>query len=252
MPAADRSTDQRGRDQRVPLALAAASALLLLTGSTVVPTYDEPVVPMSDSLPTVSALASTSTPPTGTPSTATPSTVEPRSPANERSADVSVRSAALPTTRSEKRAEQTTPARLAIGDVDIDVPVRPVGVAQDGQMSIPDTVGAAGWYRYGPRPSDRVGTTVIAGHVDSRAEGLGPFASLAALHPGSTIVVTDRAGARSSYRITDLTRIGKHAADLTQVFDRSGRPRLQIITCAGAYDPRTGYHDYLIVTAVPV
>lgn len=247
MPAADRSTGRRGRDQRVPLALAAASALLLLTGSTVVPHYDEPVIRLSDTLP---AVVTSPTPTPSVPASAPSSSDRPAR--GERKTDVAVRSAALPTARSDKKADQTIPARLAIGTVGIDVPVRPVGVAEDGQMSIPDTVGAAGWYRFGPRPSDRVGTTVIAGHVDSRTEGLGPFASLAALHPGATIVLTDRAGHHTSYRITDLTRIGKHTTDLTQVFERSGRATLQIMTCAGAYDPRTGYHDYLIVTAVPV
>jgi len=141
---------------------------------------------------------------------------------------------------------------MVVSSVAIDVPVRPVGVEPDGSMSIPDSAGTAGWYRFGARPGDRAGTTVIAGHVDTRREGLGPFARLSASRRGATIMIIDTEGRRSVYRITELTRIDKDRADLAQVFDRDGTPRLQVITCAGANDRRTGYRDYLIVTAVPV
>ena len=76
----------------------------------------------------------------------------------------------------------------------ISLPIRPVGVDEDGTMELPGTVSRAGWYEFGARPADPDGTTVLAAHVDTRAEGLGPFARLREAREGSTVAVTDRRG----------------------------------------------------------
>src|SRR5699024_1943933 len=69
------------------------------------------------------------------------------------------------------------PVDLVIPDRAIQVPVDPVGVADDGQMEIPPLAERAGWYRFGSSPGDPTGTAVFAAHVDSVASaGLGPFA----------------------------------------------------------------------------
>ena len=94
-----------------------------------------------------------------------------------------------------------SPHGCEIADVDIDVEVRPTGIAKDGSMELPETVRRAGWYRFGPTPRDRIGTTVIAAHVDTQTEGLGPFSRLATLRRGERIVVTDRAGNDHAYRV---------------------------------------------------
>ena len=41
-------------------------------------------------------------------------------------------------------------------------------------MELPGTAYAIGWYSFGARPADRSGTTVLAGHVDTRRRGPGP------------------------------------------------------------------------------
>jgi hypothetical protein len=143
------------------------------------------------------------------------------------------------------------PTRLRLAAVDIDVAVRPTGVADDGTMAIPGTVRRAGWYRYGARPSDPSGSTVIAAHVDTRREGLGPFARLSSVGKGDAVVVTARDGRKVRYRVTTQTRVRRTKLPIDDLFDRDGSPRLVLLTCGGAYDADNGYTDNVVVIALP-
>ncbi|HEU5485735.1 MAG TPA: class F sortase, partial [Microlunatus sp.] len=143
------------------------------------------------------------------------------------------------------------PVRLRVGVVGLDLPVRATGVAADGSMELPDTVRRAGWYRYSALPGSTVGSTVLAAHVDTRAEGLGPFARLAELDRGDRIEITDRSGDDHRYRVTVVRRITRTALPVEKLFDRDGSHRLVLITCGGAYDARNGYRDNVVVLAEP-
>jgi LPXTG-site transpeptidase (sortase) family protein len=140
---------------------------------------------------------------------------------------------------------------IQVSAADLDVSVRPTGVAEDGTMELPDTVRRAGWYRYSALPGSRVGSTVIAAHVDTRAEGLGPFAALAELRKGDRIVVSDRSGTEHGYRVRVIRQVTQSRLPVDELFDRGGAPRLVLITCGGAYDARNGYHDNIVVLAEP-
>lgn len=146
---------------------------------------------------------------------------------------------------------KSQPVRLQVSAADLDVRVRATGVTDDGSMELPGTVRRAGWYRYSALPGSRVGSTVIAAHVDTRAEGLGPFARLAGLRRSERIVLTDRSGADHSYRVAVVRRVTQTKLPVDDLFDRDGSPRLVLITCGGAYDSRNGYHDNIVVLAEP-
>jgi sortase (surface protein transpeptidase) len=143
----------------------------------------------------------------------------------------------------------TVPTSVTIPRLGVRMPVRPQGVDREGLMALPDTAFAVGWYRFGPRPSDRVGATVLAGHVDTKDEGVGPLARLAGLRPGDRIEVrTARGSVR--YAVTSVNRVAKAVLDLPAVFSRTGRPRLHLVTCGGAYLPdQGGYQDNVVVSA---
>ncbi|MEZ5098195.1 MAG: sortase [Nocardioides sp.] len=186
-------------------------------------------LPRSASLPTTEALSS---PSADTPApTATPGR-RGRSPAS------------LP-----QSARTTPPRTLTIPSLALALPVQPTGVDQAGLMALPDTVSRLGWYRFGPGPLDPRGATVIAGHVDTAEEGTGPLARLAALRAGDEIRV--RVGGRDvRYDIVAVTRVAKSALDYAALFSRTGPPRLQLVTCGGAYLPdQGGYQDTVVVTA---
>lgn len=141
------------------------------------------------------------------------------------------------------------PRTLVIPRLGLTMPVRPQGVDPDGAMALPASAFAVGWYRYGSHPLDRAGATVLAGHVDTVAEGTGPLAALGQLASGDKLVV--RAGTRTvTYAVTSVSRIGKPVLDLPAIFSRSGAPRLHLVTCGGAYLPEQGgYQDNVVVAA---
>jgi hypothetical protein len=147
--------------------------------------------------------------------------------------------------------ERPAPRRFTAASVAIDLPVVRVGVDDQGLMELPETVGAVGWYAYSARPGARTGTTVLAAHVDTRAEGLGPFARLRELDEGDELGVTDDRGQDRRYVVTQVTAVQKREVPLDRVFRRDGAPELTVITCGGSFDRRRGYSDNVIVTARP-
>ncbi|WP_426593608.1 class F sortase [Cellulomonas sp. McL0617] len=145
------------------------------------------------------------------------------------------------------------PVRLDVPDVAIGMPVDPVGVLDDGEMAIPEDANRAGWYEFGPTPSDPTGSTVVAGHVDSRQTGIGQFAKLRKLGVGASITVTTEDGVKHVYAVTSVEKIAKAGAPVSQWFDRSGAPRLVLVTCGGAWNRAIGhYSDNVVVTAEPI
>ncbi|WP_246281007.1 class F sortase [Cellulomonas humilata] len=145
------------------------------------------------------------------------------------------------------------PVRLVVPDVGIDMAVDPVGVRDDGEMEIPEDADRAGWYRFGPAPADPTGATVVAAHVDSVQTGIGQFARLLEVAVGAGITVTSADGGVREYRVVGVERIAKEGAPVDQWFDRSGAPRLVLVTCGGTFRRDIGhYTDNVVVTAEPI
>ena len=147
--------------------------------------------------------------------------------------------------------ELPRPARFAAAEVDIDLPVVRTGVADDGGMQLPETNREVAWYAFGSRPGDPSGTTVLAAHVDTRAEGLGPFARLRQLDRGDDIALTDVRGRTRHYTVTEVEDVKKSEIGLDQLFRRDGDPELKVLTCGGPYRSGSGYRDNIVVTARP-
>lgn len=144
------------------------------------------------------------------------------------------------------------PVRLEVTDLGIDVPVRPTGTASDGSMELPDSAAEAGWYRFGPAPADPNGAVVVAAHVDD-ATGVGPFAVLVDVAEGTGLTVVDDAGTTHNYTVTDVRSIAKAQVPFAEIFDRTGEPRLVLVTCGGRWDASvSSYTDNVVVTAAPV
>ncbi len=240
-----------GNRVRWLLALPALAALLASTAGCMVGAPTAAAPSSWAPAPAASAPAEPATPSAPRPERAVraPDSVGPLSRAAEGrpAAKVPVRGAALPDARQARGA---VPAEITIDDLGISLPIRPVGVAEDGSMELPETVSQAGWYEFGARPADRGGITVLAAHVDTREEGLGQFARLREAREGSIVMVTDRGGDRYEYRVVQVTRIAKSKVPWDGIFDRAGPSRLAIVTCGGEYDrDRGSYRDNVIVLA---
>ncbi len=146
------------------------------------------------------------------------------------------------------------PQRLRIPAVDLDTAVRPVGVdPKTGELAVPAAVSSVGWYRYGPGLDADTGSVVIAGHVDSSAEGLGAFSRLARIRPGDRVGVSGADGSVRDFRVVSREVFDKSEVPYERLFARDGSARLALVTCGGAFDRSAGsYRDNIVVTAVPV
>lgn len=147
--------------------------------------------------------------------------------------------------------EQPEPVRFQASSIGVDLPVVETGVANDGLMQLPETNTEVAWYAFGSRPGERAGTTVMAAHVDTRAEGLGPFYRLRDLRGGATIAIKDANGRTRRYSVTAVDDVQKSRIALDQLFRRDGPPELKVLTCGGPFSRQTGYRDNIVVTAQP-
>ncbi len=96
--------------------------------------------------------------------------------------------------------EPAIPERLAIPAVGLAMKVEPKGLANDGSMALPDVAAVAAWYSHGAVPGDRDGAALIAAHVATDADGVGPFARLRDLHSGDAVSVTLTDGSQQIVR----------------------------------------------------
>ena len=145
------------------------------------------------------------------------------------------------------------PQTLSVPALGIDMLVEPHGLDDQGQMALPESVFAAAWYQYGSAPASGQGSTVIAAHVDSRIQGVGPFAALRTAQPGMEVALTDSAGVTHRYRITGVERINKGVVPWDEYFSSVGDSRLVLVTCGGDFiEEIRNYTDNYIVTAEKV
>ncbi len=210
------------------LVIAVASAVLLTGCSS---GGDAPVAAITSPPPILSTPDATPTP------EAAPAPDVPR-------ADASISAAGLEPT--------VPPVRVTVPSQEIDVSVAAEGIDADGALALPADPSVASWYRWGPSPWSASGATVIASHVDSLEYGIGQFARLAETPPGTPVRVEAADGRTADYVIETVQVFDKTGIDWNSIFDRTGSPRLVLITCGGEFDYDTGHYlSNVIVTAVP-
>jgi hypothetical protein len=146
--------------------------------------------------------------------------------------------------------EPPTGIRLPNG---LRIAVRAVGTRRNGLLDVPDDIRVAGWWKGGSRLGDPFGSSLVAAHVDSTTQGLGPFASLLGVRPGDRVRLWSR-GLQQTFAVTSLrlrprSTIGSGA----YLHSPAGPPRLTLVTCAGPYDAaRGGYQNLAVITARPL
>lgn len=150
-------------------------------------------------------------------------------------------------------AAADAPGRLAIPALELKATVEAVGIdPTTGDLAVPPSVDRVGWYRFGPGFSAAAGSIVVAGHVDSAAEGEGAFFRLGSLGAGDAVTLAGPGGRTRTFRVVARERYRKTAIPLAKYFARDGAARLTLITCGGPFDSRTRhYRDNVVITAVP-
>ncbi|HCX85986.1 MAG TPA: hypothetical protein DHV14_12805 [Micrococcales bacterium] len=132
------------------------------------------------------------------------------------------------------------------------MPVVPVGVAADGQTEVPPDALVAGWYRFGPGVGATEGSVVVVAHAGSRITPRGPFYDLRDVELGAIVELTAADGTEARYAVVDREVLTKTTIDWSVYFERTGAPRLVLVTCGGTWDQETqSYRENVVVTAVP-
>lgn len=133
------------------------------------------------------------------------------------------------------------------------VPVRAVGTTPAGLLAVPDDIDVAGWWRGGARIGDPFGSVLVAAHVDSTTQGLGPFAELLTATSGSRLRV-ESGDLHQEFVIRERRLVPQGSlVDDSWIFDASGDLRLTLVTCAPPYDAsRGGYQNLAVLTALPL
>jgi hypothetical protein len=147
-------------------------------------------------------------------------------------------------------APEDVPQRITVAGAGIDAAVVPVAVTA-GQLEVPEDGRMLGWWGAGAAPARGQGTVVVAGHVDTVAQGPGALYRLETLVRGQQVSVSTPVGP-VTYRVEarQAYRKGRLPPD---IFSTDGSPRLALITCGGSFDAATRTYAYnVVVYAVPV
>ncbi len=138
------------------------------------------------------------------------------------------------------------PASLAIPSINASAPILPFGLDDQGSMVAPKTATDTAWYAPGVRPG-QPGNAAIAGHVDFAGVGPAVFWNLQKLTVGAEIVVTDDAGQRRRFLVTEVENYPADQAPLEHIFGPTAAVNLNLISCLGNFDPVTRSYDRRIV-----
>ena len=155
-----------------------------------------------------------------------------------------------------KAASPTLPASIplsiSIPAIKVRSPLLQLGRTAAGALDVPppgSTYNDAGWYKFSPTPGS-LGPSVIAGHVDSAADGPSVFYRLGGLRRGDSIRVSRSDGITAIFGVTQVLRFHKSAFPTQLVYGNTADAALRLITCGGPFDSATGhYEDNIVVLA---
>jgi sortase family protein len=142
------------------------------------------------------------------------------------------------------------PVHLDIPRIGVDTALIPLGLNEDGTVSVPPTEpdAPAGWYRHLASPGEP-GPAVILGHVDSRV-GPAVFSRLSDLRPGDGVSVERADGSSVAFVVESVHTHLKSDFPTAAVYGPTDDPVLRLITCGGTFDRvRRTYLSNVVVYA---
>ena len=128
------------------------------------------------------------------------------------------------------------PLTLFIPKLSIKAPIEPVRLDAEGNMDVPRNPLHASWYSAGAKPGE-VGSMVLAGHLDDQKGKPALFAKITTLQEGDIVRVRNTGGTTFEYRVTKKATYPYDHAPLKEIFGETIESHLNLITCAGTWDP---------------
>jgi hypothetical protein len=138
------------------------------------------------------------------------------------------------------------PALLSLPALHVEASVEDVTLTGNA-LGVPTNPAQVGWWVGSAPAGAAAGSTVIDGHVDSKAYGLGALYNLYKLAPGDPVTVTTITGSVVAYRVYARQTYLKSAGLPDDLFVTSSPARLVLITCGGAFDSATGHYESNVV-----
>ena len=129
---------------------------------------------------------------------------------------------------------EAIPTKLSIPKLKIETTFeKPLGLAPDGAIEIPDSYTQVGWYQHGPTPGE-YGPAVILGHVDS-VSGPAVFFPLGQLEAGNDIFIDRADGSVAHFIVEKIERYEQVAFPTAKVYGNIDHAELRLITCSGTF-----------------
>lgn len=167
-----------------------------------------------------------------------------------------LQSAGAPTTSSAPAPVLVSePAAISIPKLGAHSTLEPLGLTADGALEVPPVTAPlqAGWYA-GRKPDEtgdevlpgQRGSAVVAAHVDGVINGKkgqpGLFFKLHELIPGDEVFVDQVDGGQLRFLVERVESHDKDNFPSEAVYQATDIPRLNLITCGGAFDRAAGHY----------
>ena len=235
-----------------PLAaiLRTAAAALIAAAAVASCGSDRPaeVVPAAASSTSTTHRETTTTQPTAAGTAPTPPLTTAASVPDPGTSVLGIPAPSLVDSVDDARIQAPNPVTIRIPRIEVEAPIIPLGLEDDGSIEVPEGTEETGWWLGGPEPGEP-GPAVILGHVDSR-EGPAVFFYLQYLEAGDEIHIDREDGSTVTYVVESSERHDKDDFPTDAVYGPTELPTLRLVTCGGDFDfdVRT-YDDNLIVYA---
>jgi sortase (surface protein transpeptidase) len=144
-----------------------------------------------------------------------------------------------------KAEAPVVPQELIIPAINLDTRILQVDLNPENLVDVPPE--DVGWYVRSARPGS-IGNAVLQGHVRNFDLRPGIFGRLAELQAGDDIYTVDSEGKKLHFKVTAHDLVDADSFPVEQVYGGTDAPRLNLITCAGAFDSQKS--DYLQRTII--
>jgi LPXTG-site transpeptidase (sortase) family protein len=145
-----------------------------------------------------------------------------------------------------KKVESMLPMRFRIPKININTAIESVGIVSDGTMGVPKNPANVAWFNLGPRPGE-IGSSVMDGHSGYKNKKPVVFDNLYKLKKGDKIYVENQNGTVVTFVVRESRKYNPKDSAKDVFVSNDGKSHLNLITCAGDWDPIIGSHSKRLV-----
>ena len=138
------------------------------------------------------------------------------------------------------------PKILNIPKLGINAKVQSVGLNSEDEMDVPSNNDDVAWFDLGVVPG-KMGSAVIAGHLNGRYGEPAIFWDLHKLKVGDDIYIIDSDKNKKHFQIISVEKYKTNSAPMEKIFGLNDGIYLNLITCDGRWDKAENTYDERLV-----